>query len=386
MPLLTIRLLGELAATDYRGDALSIGNRRTQALIVYLALRIGGKTSISELAGLLFGDAQAEADVRAVIRDLQYALRYLPPGILLDDGVTVRFNRETVDVDAQHFNDLVTAPSINSIRQAAELYRGNLLEHFTSGIAAFDEWLAERRRSFWRGALAILGRLLAAQVKAGWWEEAVDTASRLLALDPSQEVVHRTLMRLQLDQGRPDSALRRYQECADILHRDYDREPSAETERLHQEIVSTLERTPAPREVRRDTTDGPVLILVVEDDIVSSALIEEFLAEASYDVVCVADGADALLELGRRQFDLLILDINVPTLNGLKLFEIMLQKGIETPALFVTGLTGAEVEAQSLEMGAAGFLRKPLRKEVLLPRIRGILQRSRRDVGAVDHA
>lgn len=377
MPLLSIRLLGEFAATDYRGDSLSVGNRRTQALVVYLALRISGKTSLQELAELLFGDGRAEASVRSVIRDLQYALRYLPPDILLDDGVTIRFNRDTVDVDAQHFSDLVAAPSINTVRRAAELYRGNLLENFTSGVPTFDEWLAERRLSYWRGAVAILGRLLAAQVKAGWWEEAVDTASRLLSLDPSQEVVHRTLMRLQLDQGRPDSALRRYQECADILRREYNREPSTETERLHREIMEAIERAPAPREVIRGRTDRPVLILVVEDDIVSSALMEEQLAEAGFEIVAVTDGADALLELGRRQFDLLILDINVPTLSGLKLFEIMLQKGIDTPAIFVTGLQGAEVEAKSLEMGAAGFLRKPVRKEVLLPRIRGILQRGR---------
>lgn len=375
MRLLTIRLLGEFGATDYRGDALSVGNRRTQALVIYLALRITGKTSIAEMGELLFGDAGAESNVRALVRDLQYALRYLPPDILVDDGTTVRFNRETVEVDAQKFNDLVSAPSINTIRQATDIYRGNLLDNFTTGIAAFDDWLSERRLNFWRGAVTIFGRLLSAQIKAGWWEEAVETASRLLSLDPSQEVVHRTLMRLQLEQGRPDSALRRYQECADILRRDYNRDPSAETERLHREILTALERSPAPREVIRDHANGPVLVLLVEDDLVSSALVEGFLTDANYEVVTVADGAAALLELGKRKFDLLILDINVPTLSGLKLFEIMMQKGIDTPALFVTGMPGPEVEAQSLEMGAAGFLRKPVRKEVLLPRVRGILQR-----------
>jgi FixJ family two-component response regulator len=57
----------------------------------------------------------------------------------------------------------------------------------------------------------------------------------------------------------------------------------------------------------------------------------------------------------------------------------MLQKRIDIPALFITGMSGTDVEMQSLEMGAAGFLRKPIRKEVLLPKIRGILQRSHRD-------
>jgi DNA-binding response OmpR family regulator len=131
--------------------------------------------------------------------------------------------------------------------------------------------------------------------------------------------------------------------------------------------------------------DRPVLVLVVEDDLVSAALLEGFLTEAGYEVVSVEDGAVALLELGRRQFDLLILDINIPTLSGLKVFEIMVQKHIETPALFITGMQGTDVETQSLEMGAAGFLRKPIRKDVLLPKIRGILQRSRR-AAAMLHA
>ena len=130
--------------------------------------------------------------------------------------------------------------------------------------------------------------------------------------------------------------------------------------------------------MQRKPFDSPVLILLVEDDMVSAALMEGFLTEAGYEVVTVADGADALIEISRRRFDLLLLDINVPTLNGLKLFEIMTQKEIETPAIFITGIAGPEVEAQSLEIGAADFLRKPIRKEMLLPRIRRILERKQR--------
>ena len=376
MPLLTIRLFGEFSAVDFRGNTLSIGNRRTQALVVYLALR-GPKTSLQEMGELLFGDPGAETQVRALIRDLQYALRYLSDEAVIDDGRAIRFNRDVVAVDAQQFNDLVSAPSINTIRKAVDIYRGNLLEHFSSGIRAFDEWLAERRLNLWRGALSMFGTLLATQIRAGWWEEAVDTAGRLLSLDPSQEVVHRTLMRIQLEQGRPDAAMRRYQDCADVLRRDYSREPSPETERLRKEIAAVLEQAPAMKEIGEARPNGgPTLVLVVEDDLVSAALIEGFLSEAGYQVVTVSDGADALLELGRRAFDLLILDINIPTLSGLKLFEIMLQKRIDTPALFITGIPGTEVETQSLEMGAAGFLRKPIRKEVLLPKVRGILRRS----------
>lgn len=378
MVLLSIRLLGDVSAVDYRGNALSIGSRRTQALVVYLAMKIGGTPSRAEIGRLLFDDADADLQVNELVRDLRYALRFLPGNVLIADGETIRFNGEVVDVDVQRFNDLISAPSLNSTRKAADIYRGDLLAGFTTGIAAFDAWIEGRRLTFRRAATAIFANLLTALIRAGWWEEATEAAGRLLSLDPSQEAVHRTLMRLQLEQGRPDAALRRYEECALVLQRELARAPDAETENLRREIEHALQLTPAPREVGWAKTSGPTLILLVEDDLVSAAVVEGILTGSGYEVITVTDGGDALLELGRRRFDLLILDINIPTLSGLKVFEIMLQKQIETPALFITGISGTEVETQSMEMGAAGFLRKPILKDVLLQKIRGILERSRR--------
>lgn len=373
MAILTIRLFGEFLATDHRGNPLVIGSRKTQALLIWLALHRNTPVPLQDF-GALFGID----DVAGLARDLRFALRFLPADLLAGEGGAVRFRPATVDVDAARFENLVTSGSIQALRQAADLYDHNLLEGYASGIEAFDQWLGGERLHYWRAALSVLGKLLAAQIKAGWWENASETAGRLLALDPTQEVVHRTLMRLQLEQGRPDSALRRYQECADILRREFHSTPSAETERVHEEIMAAMARTPAPRDVFKKPFDRPVLILLVEDDAVSSALIEGFLSDAGYETVTVADGADALLELGRRQYDVLVLDINIPTLDGLRLFEIMIQKGIETPAIFVTGTASAEAEARSLEIGAADFLRKPIRKEALLPRVRTIVQRRER--------
>ena len=350
-----------------------MGSRRAQALVIWLALHRDTPSPLQDFAALFKHD-----DVSSLARELRSALRFLPSNLLVGDSDAVRFRPGTVDIDTGRFDTLVSAGSIHAMRQAAEMYRGNLLEGYSSGIPAFDQWLSGERLHYWRAALSIFGKLLAAQIKAGWWESASETAGKLLSLDPTQEVVHRTLMRLQLEQGRPDSAMRRYQECADILRREFNREPTAETERVHEEISAALKKTPAPRDVFSKPFDRPVLILVVEDDAVSAALIEGFLNEAGYEIVAVGDGADALMELGRHKFDLLLLDINIPTLDGMRLFEIMIQKGIDTPAVFVTGVASAEIEARSLEIGAADFLRKPIRKEVLLPRVRAILQRRER--------
>jgi CheY-like chemotaxis protein/DNA-binding SARP family transcriptional activator len=373
MATLSIRLFGRFAAIDHRGNALSVGSRKTQALVIWLAMHRDTPTPLHDFAAL-FG----VEDAASLGRDLRHALRYFPADLLAGEGESIRFRHSAVEVDAARFEALVAGGTVHALRQAADVYRGNLLDGYTSGITAFDQWLSGERLHYWRSALSVFGKLLAAQIKAGWWESASETASRLLSLDPTQEVVHRTLMRLQLEQGRPDSAMRRYQECCDILRREFQREPSAETERVHDEIVTALKKTPAPRDVFGNPFDRNVLVLIVEDDAVSSALMEGFLGEAGYEVVTVGDGADALMELGKRRFDLLLLDINIPTLDGLRLFEIMIQKGIETPAIFVTGIQSPEIEARSLEIGAADFLRKPIRKEVLLPRIRAILQRRER--------
>ena len=372
MAMLTLRLFGRFAALDHRGNNLSVGSRKMQGLVIWLAMHRDSATPLNDFAAL-FGD-----DAAALGRELRQALRYFPADLLAGEGESLRFRQAAVEIDAVRFDTLVAIGTVHALRQAADFYRGNLLDGYMSGIPRFDQWLAGERLRYWRSAMSVFGKLLAAQIKAGWWESASETASRLLALDPTQEVVHRTLMRLQLEQGRPDSALRRYQECRDILRREFQRDPSAETERVRDEIEAALKKSPAPRDALRKPFDRRVLVLVVEDDAVSSALIEGFLHEAGYEVVTVSDGADALLELGRRGFDLLLLDINIPTLDGLRLFEIMIQKGIDTPAIFVTGVGSPEVEARSLEIGAADFLRKPIRKEVLLPRVRAILQRCER--------
>src|ERR1700682_5620946 len=243
MSLLSIRLLGQFSAVDHRGNALSTGNRRTQALVAFLALSLEGERTVRDFSALFGGD-DPQLAAPLLIRDLQVALRFIPPELMRHDRGSLRFNRESGEGGAARFKLLASSESLASIRSAADVYAGPLLPGFTSGIDAFDRWLEIERQQYAREAVSVFSKLLSAQIKAGWWELAVDTASRLLSLDPTQEIVHRTLMRLQLEQGRPDSALRRYQECADILRREFEREPSIETEKVHREIVEILKETP----------------------------------------------------------------------------------------------------------------------------------------------
>jgi general secretion pathway protein E len=129
------------------------------------------------------------------------------------------------------------------------------------------------------------------------------------------------------------------------------------------------EEMPGEEEEKRTAT-----ILVAEDDPDSRALLERFLAGAGYDVVEAEDGADALLKLGRESVDLVLSDIRMPNLDGMKLLEVARQHESQVPVVFITATDCSETEAEGLEKGAADFIRKPIRKKVLLQRIKRVLE------------
>ena len=115
-------------------------------------------------------------------------------------------------------------------------------------------------------------------------------------------------------------------------------------------------------------------ILVVEDDPSTRAFLVGVLESSGYRVAAAADGVEALVELGRREFDLVLADVNMPNLNGLKLLEMMTEKNIETPVVFLTAQDDNELEVRGLQLGASDFLKKPVGKEVLNARLERLLK------------
>src|SRR5262249_59258777 len=93
-------------------------------------------------------------------------------------------------------------------------------------------------------AVGALKKLLAHHKETGAGEAAIQIARRLLMLDPHDEAVHRSLMRLYLGQGRRASALQQYQVCLQTLQRELGVEPEAENRLVLQEKVP--QRGPGP--------------------------------------------------------------------------------------------------------------------------------------------
>ncbi len=79
-------------------------------------------------------------------------------------------------------------------------------------------------------------------------------------------------------------------------------------------------------------------ILLLEDDTLLNEIIEEFLEDLNYEYVSTSDGQEALEAIYEEHFDLLLLDVNVPSLNGFDLLKNLKENKIDIPSIFITSL------------------------------------------------
>jgi len=116
-------------------------------------------------------------------------------------------------------------------------------------------------------------------------------------------------------------------------------------------------------------------ILVVDDDAANRELLQESLVAEGLEVITAPDGRSSLEEFARLKPDLVLLDVNMPFLDG---FEVCrrLKSNPETrltPVVLVTGLTGREDRVRGIKSGADGFLSKPVDHSELLAHVRSLL-------------
>lgn len=117
-------------------------------------------------------------------------------------------------------------------------------------------------------------------------------------------------------------------------------------------------------------------ILLVEDEQGVAAFIKKGLEEEYYGVDLASDGNDGLLLATSGEYDLILLDIMLPGINGIELVKTIRQQGIKTPILLLTALDALGSKIEGLESGADDYLTKPFAFSELLARIRALLRRS----------
>lgn len=120
----------------------------------------------------------------------------------------------------------------------------------------------------------------------------------------------------------------------------------------------------------KPVSEKQVSILVVEDDPNVQTILEKFLTYEGYKITLASNGMDALMQVDKQNFDLIISDILMPKLSGIQLLEQMNKKEILIPIMFITGFHNLEYEIRSKELGAVGYIKKPIIRDVLIKKIK----------------
>ena len=116
-------------------------------------------------------------------------------------------------------------------------------------------------------------------------------------------------------------------------------------------------------------------ILLLEDDEILYETLIELLEAEGFDVVHVKDGQEALDATFVSQFDLMLLDVNVPYINGFELLKELREAGNKTITIFLTALTDIDSLSRGFEIGADDYIKKPFDFDELLVRIRALLKK-----------
>ncbi len=374
MSVLQLELLGDFRIRGASGELITISAKKSQAMLAFLGAKPAQLVSRDKMAGLLWSSTateQARQSLRQTLSSLRKELAQISPDhkILVEEGDFLSIDPAAVRVDAAEFEKLAVKGDDDSLAAAIVLYRGDFLEGFELDEERFDQWVLAERDRLHRLALRAHATLMESQNRRGDRDAAIATAQQSLRLDPLQESIHRSLMKLYMDSGDLVNALQQYDHCTKTLKRELNVEPDPETKRLFQQIAQIR-----AKRASEPAAGGARTILIVEDNVLNRELTTAVLKSAGYGVAAAEDGAEALMILGRQPVDLLLLDIDLPFIDGHNLLKAVKEKGIDVPAIFISGLPGDEPEIRAFQGGAVDFIRKPVKNSVLLARVARVLK------------
>lgn len=116
-------------------------------------------------------------------------------------------------------------------------------------------------------------------------------------------------------------------------------------------------------------------ILVIEDDFDIQELLQNFLQEAGYEVASAKDGVEAISFFSNGQFDLILLDIMLPKIDGFTVCELIRRQS-QIPIIMLTALNGEEEQIRGLDLQVDDYITKPFSMPVLVRKIAAVLRRS----------
>jgi len=116
-------------------------------------------------------------------------------------------------------------------------------------------------------------------------------------------------------------------------------------------------------------------ILLLEDDQQLSDTVKQFLTHQGYEVHCAYDGLQAEDIAYEKHIDLMLLDVKVPQQSGYDFLQTLRDKGVQTPAIFITSLNSVEDVTRGFDIGCDDYIRKPFALKELLVRVESVLKR-----------
>ncbi len=218
---------------------------RAQALLIYLTVEaaLGTFEQRREILMELLWPGMPPKSARKNLRTTLYYLRRAVDDqaipLLIADRNTVQLNPDyPLQLDLAEFLRFFES-SPPQWAKAIMRYRGDFLSDFYLPDAnAFEEWTAARRAAFRRQLLGALDGLAMQSLQLGDYDEAERLARRQLEVDSLRESAWRQLMESLTRRGRRSEALAEYEACVKVLWSELGIEPSAETERLREDIHS----------------------------------------------------------------------------------------------------------------------------------------------------
>lgn len=115
-------------------------------------------------------------------------------------------------------------------------------------------------------------------------------------------------------------------------------------------------------------------ILLVEDDIMLNEMITEYLSSTGHAITSAKSGDESLKILNEQKFDLLILDINLPDVDGFTILENMHEQKRMIPTIYISALIDIEDISRAFDLGCYDYLKKPFHLKELTIRINKILK------------
>lgn len=124
-------------------------------------------------------------------------------------------------------------------------------------------------------------------------------------------------------------------------------------------------------------------ILIIEDDVQLSKLVRDWLKLERHEAEIVNDGQEGLNRLKVYEYDLIVLDLELPMISGMEILKEFRTLGKKTPVLILTGRTTIDDKELGLDAGADDYLTKPFHAKELTARIRALMRRVGGQIGTV---